>query len=70
MSGIALAWSKMVVLVSEDVETTPNLIKAAGRTLAVTGFAGTFSLESVYGRIAGSGAFVRSEEHTSELQSP
>jgi hypothetical protein len=48
----------MVVLVSEDVEITPNLIKATGRTLAATGFAGTSSLESVYGRIAGSGASV------------
>jgi len=55
MSATALAWSRMVALVSEGAETTPNLTKVVGRTLVATGSAGTSLLENVYERIAGSG---------------
>jgi hypothetical protein len=55
MSATALAWSKMVVLVSEGAEITPNLAKPVGRTLVATGSVGTSSLENVYERIVGSG---------------
>jgi len=55
MSATALAWSKMVVLVLEDVEIMQNLTKAVGRTLVATGSAGTSSLVNVYEWIVDSG---------------
>jgi hypothetical protein len=48
----------MVVLVLEDAETTPSLVKVVGRTLVATGSAGTSSLENVYERIADSGILI------------
>jgi len=55
MSATGLAWSKIVALVSEGAEITPNLAKVVARTLVAIGSAGTSSLESVYERIVGSG---------------
>ena len=55
MLEIASAWFKTVVQLSEDAETTPNLIKLAGRAPVVTGSVDISSLENVCERIAGSG---------------
>ena len=55
MLATASPWSKTVVLVSEGVVITPNLVKVVGRTLAATGSAGTSLLENVYEQIVDSG---------------